>query len=182
MTFDKEIETMRTMMTTAMLGVALLAAAPQASAFGPRGGHFFRGAMGRGGPEGHGPAGMPLRLLLREMTPDQRAQVRTILIEDRGTMRDTLRQMREAHEALADKMLTAGTVAQTDVDPLVQKIAALHTRLLSHGTKVMLQVRAIATPEQLAKAAETKTKLDALHDQIGAILGGPDAADDDHPE
>jgi Spy/CpxP family protein refolding chaperone len=124
---------------------------------------------------------MPLRLLLRELTADQRAQVRRILLADRGSMRDTLKQLRDAHEALADRMFAAGDVKQADVDPLVRKIAALHQQLLEHGTKVMLQVRAIATPEQLAKAAATKQKLDQLHEDIEALLGEA-GVDDDEPE
>lgn len=164
---------MRTILMTTMLGLALLAVAPQASAFGFRGGHgFFRGPGGPGGSGG--PAGMPLRLLLRELTADQRAQVRQILVADRGSIRDTLKQLHAAHEELADKMFAPGTVTQADVDPIVQKIAALHQQLLDHGTKVMLQVRAIATPDQLAKAAATKQKLDQLHEQIGALLGNSD--------
>lgn len=170
---------MRTILTTMMLGIALLAAAPQASAFGFGGGG--PGFHGHGGPGGGGPAGMPLRLLLREMNPDQRAQVRQILIADRGTMRDTVQQLRAAHEALADKMLSSGTVAQSDIDPLVQKIATLHQQLLDHGTKVMLQVRAIATPDQLSKATGTKQQLDQLRDQMKTLLGKP-GMEDDQPE
>jgi protein CpxP len=174
--------TMRTILTTTMLGLALLAAVPQASAFGFGGGPgFFHGPMGHGGPGGGGPAGMPLRLLLRELDADQRTQVRQILVADRGTMRDTVKQLHAAHDDLADKMLTAGDVTQADVAPLVAKIAALHQQLLDHGTKVMLQVRAIARPDQLAKAAATKQQLDQLRDQIKTLLGKP-GADDDQPE
>ena len=174
---------MRTILTTTMLGLALLAAVPQASAFGFGGGPgFFHGPMGHGGPGGGGgPAGMPLRLLLRELDADQRTQVRQILVADRGTMRDTVKQLHAAHDELADKMLTAGDVTQADVAPLVAKIAALHQQLLDHGTKVMLQVRAIARPDQLAKAAATKQQLDQLRDQIKTLLGKP-GADDDQPE
>jgi hypothetical protein len=84
--------------------------------------------------------------------------------------------MHDAHEALAAKMFAAGPLTDTDIAPDVQKIATLHQQLLDHGTKVMLQVRAIATPDQLAKAAATKQKLDDLHAQIRAVFG--EAADD----
>jgi Spy/CpxP family protein refolding chaperone len=140
---------MRTIMTTTILGLALLAATPQAMAFGMRGGPGFFG--GHGGPGGPGGPGKPLRLLLSQMTADQRSQVRDVLRADRGTMRDTVKALHDAHEALADKLFTAGPLTDTDIAPQVQKIAALHQQLLEHGTKVMLQVRAIATPDQLAK-------------------------------
>ena len=176
---------MRTILTVTTLGLALLTAVPQASAFGMRGGPGFFGARGgpHGGPGGGGPGGMPLRLLIAQLNPDQRAQVRQILIADRGTMRDTARQLRAAHEALADKLFAGGTLAQADVAPDVQKIAALHQQLVEHGTSVMLQVRAIATPEQLAKAAAAKQKLDELHGEIRALFGKPSPeGDDDLPD
>jgi Spy/CpxP family protein refolding chaperone len=96
-------------------------------------------------------------------------------------MRDTLNALHAAHEALADTLLSAGTVTDADIAPEVAKIAALHQQLLEHGTKVMLQIRAIATPDQLAKAADTKAKLDQLHDQIRTLLGKP-GEDDGVPE
>src|SRR5262249_36487035 len=143
------------------------------SAFGMGGGGpgFFGGHGGRGGP-----AGMPLRILLRELDAGQRQQVRQILMADRGTMKDTVKALHDAHEALAAKMFAAGTLSDADIAPDVQKIAALHQQLLEHGTKVMLQVRAIARPDQLAKAAATKQKLDDLHAQIKAVFA--DTADD----
>ncbi len=163
---------MRTIMTTTILGLALLAAASPAMAFGMR-----------GGPGGHGPGGpggKPLRLLVSQMTPEQRRQVRQIIVADRGTMRDTVKALHDAHEALGDKMFAAGTVTEADIAPQVANIAALHQQLLEHGTKVMLQVRAVATPDQLAKAAATKQQVDALRDQIRALLGTP--GEDDLPE
>jgi hypothetical protein len=162
---------MRTLIAT-LVGVALLAAAPHAEAFGPHGGGRFL-MRGPGGPGG--PGGPPFRLLLAQMTPAQRVQARQILRADRDEMRGIVRTLHEAHEALADKTLAAGTVTAADLTPETQKIAALHQQLLDHGVQVMLKVRALATPEQLAKAAASKQKLDSLHDQIRALLGGPES-------
>ena len=159
---------MRTTMITMLFGLALLAPAPYASAFGPGGGGF--GGRGHGGP-----GGMPLRILLAQMDAGQRAQVRQILIADRGTMRDTVTQLHQAQQALADKMFAAGDLTQADVEPQLQKIAALHQQLLEHGASIMLKVRAIAKPEQLAKAAQTKQQMDQLHAQMRALLGTPGA-------
>jgi Spy/CpxP family protein refolding chaperone len=173
----KEIQNMRTMLTTTILGLSLLVAAPHAWGFG--GGRFFARGGGGGGPHGGGP-GMPLRLVMAQLTQAQRQQVRQILIADRGTMHDTLKQLHDAHEALADKMLAPGPLTQADVDPLVQKIGALHQQLLQHGTQVMLQVRAVATPEQLANAAAAKQKIDQLRTELGTLLGHP--SDDSTPD
>ena len=75
---------MRTMVTTLLVGLTLLTGAPQASAFGKHDGPGF--SHGRGGPGG-GPGGetrLPLRLLVQQMTPEQRGKVREILMADRG--------------------------------------------------------------------------------------------------
>jgi Spy/CpxP family protein refolding chaperone len=174
----KRRTTMRTILTTTLLGLTLLAAVPQASAFGFRGGGGFMHPAGgpAGGPDG-GPGGPALRLLLSQMTSDQRRQVRQILIGDRPERMALLQQLQAAHEALADKMLAPGTVGDADVAPQIQQIATLHQQLLSHGAKVMLQVRAVATPDQLAKAAATKQKLDQLRGEIETLLGGDEPAE-----
>jgi len=154
-------------MITMLIGAALLAGAPQADAFGPRGGRMFMRAPGGPG----GPGGPSFRLLVTQMTPAQRVQVRQILRADREEMREIVKALHEAHEALADKTLAAGPLAAADLAPQTQKIAALHQQLLDHGVQVMLKIRALATPEQLAKAGQAKQKLDALHDEMRALLG-----------
>ncbi len=166
---------MRKRFTIALLGLSLMAAVPYASAFGARGGGgpgFFAGRGAGGG----GPAGMPLRILLHQLDQSQRAQVRQILIANRGQMRDTLKALHDAHEALANKMFASGALTDADIEPMVQKIAQLHQQLLENGAKVMLQVRAVARPDQLASAAATKQKLDDLKGQMRALFGG--ASDD----
>ena len=96
---------MRTVLTM-LFGAALLAATPCAHAFGGpgRGGPFMRGHGGPGGPGG----GPPFRLLVAQMSPDQRAQVRQILRADRVEMRQIVKALHDAHEELADKSLAPG--------------------------------------------------------------------------
>jgi Spy/CpxP family protein refolding chaperone len=170
---------MRTIATT-MLGLALLAAGPQASAFGfgmrHGGGPGFAGSpMGPGG----GPGGMPLRILVSRLTPEQRQQVRQILVNNRTEIRSIADQLHQAHEALGDKMFASGALTDADVAPFVQKIATLHQKLLENGTKVMLQVRAVATPEQLADAAQAKAKLAKMHEDMRSLVG--DSFEDEAP-
>ena len=164
--------------TTTVLGLALLVTAPHAMAFGMHGGPAFMASPGGPGRHGPGGPGGPLRLLLAQMSPDQRKQVRDILAADRGSMRDTLKALHDAHQALADKLFASGPVTAADLQPQVQKIAQLHQQLLDHGTQVMLKVRAVATADQLAKAAATKQKLDQLRDQMHSLVGGADEETD----
>ena len=49
----------------------------------------------------------------------------------------------------------------------------------------MLKIRALATPDQLAKAQATKQKLDALRAEMKSLLepgDGPDSNDSELPE
>src|SRR5262245_50465216 len=100
-----------------LAGAALLAAAPHAEAFGGCGGPgFMRGPGGPGGP-----GGPPFRILVAQMTPDQRTQVRQILRADREEMRTIVKALHDAHEELADKTLAAGPLAASDLTPQTQK-------------------------------------------------------------
>jgi hypothetical protein len=47
--------------------------------------------------------------------------------------------------------------------------------IVNHGLKVVLQVRGLLTPDQLAKAADVKTKMRALRAQMRELLGEPGA-------
>src|SRR5262245_43191779 len=105
-----------------LVGAAMLAAAPHAEAFGHRGGPMVMRAPG--GPGGRG--GPSFRVLVAQMTPAQRAEVRKILRTDREEMRGIVKALHEAHEALADKTLAAGPLTAADLTPHTQKIAALH--------------------------------------------------------
>jgi len=171
---------MRTVLTM-LFGAALLAATPCAHAFGPGGGPGFM--RGHGGPGG--PGGPPFRLLVAQMSPDQRAQVRQILRAERVEMRQIVKALHDAHEDLANKSLAPGSLTGADLVPQTQKIAALHQLLLDHGVNVMLKIRALASPDQIAKAQAAKQKLDALRAEMRTLFepsDGPDTTDSELPE
>lgn len=171
---------MRTVLAM-LFGTALVAAAPCAHAFGPGGGGPFM--RGHGGPDG--PGGPPFRLLVAQMSPDQRVQVRQILRDERVQMRQIMKALHDAHEELADKSLAPGALTAADLAPTTQKIAAIHQQLLDHGVQVMLKIRALASPDQLAKAQATKQKLDALRAEMRTLLepsDTPDSTDSELPE
>jgi Spy/CpxP family protein refolding chaperone len=172
---------MRTVLAM-IFGAALVAATPCAHAFGGPGGG---GAFMRGHGEHGGPGGPPFRLLVAQLSPDQRVQVRDILRAERVQMRQIMKALHDAHEELADKSLAPGALTPADLAPTTQKIAALHQQLLDQGVQVMLKIRALATPDQLAKAQVTKQKLDALREQMRALLeptDTPDPNDSELPE
>ena len=169
---------MRTILAM-LFGATLVAAAPIAHAFGgpDGGGPFMRGHGGPGGP-----GGPPFRLLVAQMSPDQRVQVRQLLRDGRVQMRQIMKALHDAHEELANKSLAPGALTAADLAPTTQKIAALHQQLLDQGVQVMLKIRALATPDQLTKAQATKQKLDALREEMKSLLDPNDAPDSNDSE
>ncbi|HEV8673248.1 MAG TPA: periplasmic heavy metal sensor [Methylomirabilota bacterium] len=122
---------------------------------------------GPGAPRGFrdvGGPGMLLPVVLRaaNLTPDQDAQVRQILAAHRPAFRSLREQLRAVQEAMADKLFGPGGVQTADFAPLLQQSAQLREQLVQEGLKVALEVRAVLTPDQLAKASQVKDRLKAL--------------------
>ena len=136
----------------------------------PRFGMEMAGPMG---PMGDGP-GMFLPLLLRGvgLTAEQKEQVRAIMDAHHKTFPELFRQLRTAHDELATKLLASGDVKAEDLTSPAQRITQLRDQLLQEGTQVMLAVRQVLTPEQLAKAAQIKERMDALQDEMRSLMRG----------
>ena len=116
---------------------------------------------------GDGP-GMMLPMLLRglDLTDAQRGQIKTIMSDNRGKLHPLFQQLRTAHEEVANKLLTPGNVSRDDLAPQLQQMERLRGQLMEEGLTVMLEVRKVLTPEQLAKAAQLKERMHALHQEM----------------
>ena len=149
-----------------VLGALVLTAAPSApvlaEAPGPPPGHEpgMHGGMGR-------PAG-ELWLMIRaaNLTPEQHAKVRAILSAHRSTARPLIEQLRSAQQELGAKLLAPGTVQTGDIEPLLLRISQLRDSLALDSAKAVLEVRAVLTPEQLARAAQTRERLKQLREEM----------------
>ena len=132
----------------------------------------FHGGM----PFGDDP-GLMLPMLLQGvgLTDDQKKQVRDILKADHATLFGLFGQLRTANQALADKLVSTGPVTQQDLQPLVDQVMKVRGDIVNHGLQVVLQVRGLLTADQLAKAADVKTKMRALRAQMRELLGEPEA-------
>ena len=128
----------------------------------------------RGGMAGDG-TGIALPLLLRgaNLTSDQKAQVQQIMANHRPTFRDLFSQLRAAQDQMANKLFSAGRLQEGDLAPQVQQIAQLRNQLAEEGLRVVLEIRGVLTPEQLAKASQLKSQMQSLHSQMRS-LWGPD--------
>jgi protein CpxP len=128
----------------------------------------------RGGMAGDG-TGMALPLLLRgaHLTADQKSQVQQIMANHRATFRELFSRLRTSQDQMANKLFSTGKLQEADLAPDVQQISQLRNQLAEEGLKVVLEIRGVLTPEQLAKASQLKSQMESLHSQI-RNLWGPD--------
>src|SRR5215470_8665269 len=94
-----------------------------------------------------------------------------ILKARRTAVRPLVQNLRHAQQALADKLLAPGTVGMADAQPQLNTINQLRGQLLQNSAQAALDIRALLTADQIAKAADTKDKLRTLHQQIQQLLG-----------
>jgi hypothetical protein len=71
---------------------------------------------------------------------------------------------------MADKLFAPGDVRAEDLTSQIQRVAQLREQLMQEGLKVALEVRAVLTPQQLAKATELKERMRALHTEMRELL------------
>jgi Spy/CpxP family protein refolding chaperone len=146
-----------------LAGLALTAAASGPTfAQAPPSGH---------GPGRHGGMGRPagdlwLMIHAANLTPEQQAKVRDILSAHRSTARPLIEQLRQAQQELGAKLLAPGTVQTGDIQPLLLRISQLRDNLTLDSAQAALEVRAVLTPEQLARAAQTKDRLEQLREEM----------------
>lgn len=131
--------------------------------------------MGRGAMLGDS-GGMMLPLLLKHvhLTPEQTKQVQAIMDSDRQNLHSLLNQLQTANEQLASKLFAPGNVQPADLAPQMQTVNQLRQQLMEHGIKTALAIRAVLTPDQLAKAAQLKDRLQKVHAEMRSLLEGED--------
>jgi Spy/CpxP family protein refolding chaperone len=124
----------------------------------------------RGGIAGDG-TGIALPLLLRaaNLTPDQKAQVRQIMANHRVTLQELFNQLRATQDQMANKLFSTGRLQEADLAPQVQQIAQLRNQLADEGLRVVLEIRGVLTPEQLAKASQLKSQMLSLQSQMRSL-------------
>lgn len=131
------------------------------------------GMGGYGMGSGHGGFGMMLPLFVKGagLTEAQQAQVKQIVANHRPQFQGLVSQLRTAHTQLADKLYAPGPVKAEDLAPLTQQITQLRGQLAQEGLQVALEVRGVLTPEQLAKAGQTRKRFNELRAEMRGLLG-----------
>jgi Spy/CpxP family protein refolding chaperone len=158
--------TTRVILVAALLlaatATAALAQAPPPGPGGPHGG--MRGPMGRTVGE------LWLNIRAAGLTPEQQAKVRGILSTHRTTTRPLIEQLRQTQQELGAKLLAPGPLQPADLQPQLGRIGQLRDQLAQDGAQAALEVRAVLTPEQLARAAQAKERLTQLREEMRQLM------------
>ncbi len=124
---------------------------------------------------GEGPGMMmPLVLQHANLTPDQSDQVHKIMEADHETLRTLFAQLHAANDQFGDKLFAPGNLQAADLTPQIQRIMQLRQQLMEQGMKTALAIRAVLTPEQLAKVAQLKDRMQKLQTEMRSIFEAKD--------
>lgn len=128
------------------------------------GGSSMRWGMGREDGE--------LWLMIRasNLAPEQQTKVRTILSSHRTATRPIVDQLRQAQQELGAKLLSPGPLQTSDVQPQLARINQLREQLAQDSAQTALEVRAVLTPEQLARVAKTRERLRQLREEMRQLI------------
>lgn len=165
----KSTPTIRTILAAALLIASTATAAfAQSPSPGP-------GALLGGMRETTGRTDGELWLMIRaaNLTPEQQTRVRGILSSHRGTTRPLIEQLRQAQQELGAKLLAPGPLQPADLQPQLGRIGQLRDQLAQDGAQAALEVRAVLTPEQLARAAQAKERLTQLREEMHQLVQPP---------
>ena len=129
----------------------------------------WRGGMGRDGFDT-----LPLLIHSAGLNESQQAQVRQIIGNHRTQLRALREQLRTAETQLGDKLVAMTPVTSADLGPLTQQVNQARSNLAHEWTQVVMEIRGILKPEQLAKAAQNRQRLNQLREEMRTVLGGAD--------
>lgn len=120
---------------------------------------------------GDGP-GMMLPLMLKklDLTTEQNTQVQNIMAAHRDTFKALFTQLEAAHEEMANKFFASGALGAADLTSQTQAVSQIREQLMNEGLKVALEVRGVLTPAQLAKAAQLKDQMQAIHAEMRSLF------------
>lgn len=118
-----------------------------------------------GGPLDDGSL-VPLMIRAANLTPAQDAKVRQLVKARRASLRSVIQHLREAEDQLATKLLGPGNVRSVDVQPELQRIVQRREQLLLESTQTVLDIRALLTAEQLARAAQVNERVRQLQTEM----------------
>jgi ferredoxin-NADP reductase len=146
-------------------------AQPVVTAPGP-GKHFFFLSTGSGFPPL--PPGIipPVMMGLQaaHLSADQQKQVNQIVQSNHSQTAPLIDQLESVHKQIADKLLAPGAVSAGDLALLENRAAQLDAQIQQQALNASLQVRALLTPDQVARMAQFHQKMAALQAQMKSLM------------
>lgn len=104
------------------------------------------------------------------LTTKQQNQINQILRSNRSKTAPLIQQLQSVHEQIANKLLAAGTVSASDLAPLENKAVQLDAQIQQQALNASVQIRAILTPDQVARMAQFHQKMAALQSQMKSLM------------
>jgi Spy/CpxP family protein refolding chaperone len=147
-----------------ILGAALIAMGVGTLAVYAQVGPGLRGQMMGGAPAGIISPLLLLRAL--DLTADQHTLIQEIRTNHRAAVQGLLTQLHTAQDNLANKLFAPGALQESQLMADVQQISQLRNQLAQEGIRVMLEIRAVLTPDQLAKATQLNQQMQSIRTQM----------------
>lgn len=124
---------------------------------------------------GHGgdsAVGIPLPAVMHSanLTQAQHEQIHTIMKTQFATLKPLFQQLHAGRDKVAAKYLSAGSVSASDLSPLVTANEQTRSQIDQAFLQTALQIRGVLTADQLAQAGSTYTQMQALHQQMHALM------------
>jgi Spy/CpxP family protein refolding chaperone len=108
------------------------------------------------------------------LTSDQRADIRSILVDEKGTLQPLLSQLHRARQDLREN-IRASDASEATVRAASAKVAAVEADLAVERMRLYAKIAPVLTDEQRQKIAVFEERTDSLVDEAIARIGaGPD--------
>lgn len=128
--------------------------------------------MGDDGPPQAGNHGSHFKKMAKELqlTQQQKQQLKEIFAKNRPQAEPLMKQMRAERRALR-ALIQADTIDEPAIRAQSAKVAAVEADLAVQHARVAKEIRAILTPEQIAKEKELQAQRDKKMDERAAQPG-----------
>ena len=104
------------------------------------------------------------------LTDEQKAQIKSILEAEKGTLKDLRIQLRSSREKLRDTIQAADT-NENSVRAASAKVAAVEANLAVERMKIFAKIAHILTDEQLQELKDLEKRADAFVNQAVSQAG-----------
>lgn len=154
------------LLIAAGFAAALPIAAVAASGWGGPG-DFGMGRMGPMHDEG-------LAILRNvQLTDTQKSQAHQLFQTERQQNRPLMEQAHALHKQITEALLSTAAINTAQLAQLSEQEQKLHAQIEGNHLNTLIQLRALLTQDQLAKAASMHQQLEALHAQERQLMGAP---------